>query len=333
LVQARRAGAMIVLTDSIEFAETCISTTGNWRACNIDALEPGVRVLASKLFAGESVMFTEVQGLDHWDCLLAVNKARQSQYDALADIAGSSVELPGGVLCCAAEGARFHGFKGRSWQACRGNIHLSAYVQPDMAVAGGAAGFIVAAVIAALQAAVNVDLQDERPTIKWVNDVLVGGAKVGGVLARLQTQRDTVKGAVVGIGLNVEHKPQVERDPYVPAVAALADFAREPGRCSHGDVFPRLASCLGENISRLYNGEYEALLEIYRQHSLVMDRFVTIREDRRHGPANVIAEGRVKAIGPELELYIEGHSRPVTKGRLVLQGSGQGSGDDHGGPA
>ncbi|MGD9021043.1 MAG: hypothetical protein PVF46_04545 [Lysobacterales bacterium] len=275
-------------------------------------------MLASRLFDDEPVMLTEVQGLDDWDYLLAVNKARQSQYDALAEIAGSAAELPGSVLCCAAEGARFHGFKGRSWQACRGNIHLSAYVQPDMAVAGGAAGFIVAAVIAALQAAEAVDLQGERPSIKWVNDLLVGGAKVGGVLARLQTQRDTVKGAVIGIGLNVERRPQVERDPHVPAVAALADFARDPGRCRHGDVFPQLAKRLAENVERLYNGEYQALLDIYRERSLVVGHRVKVREDLSGGGEEVIAAGRVSSIGPELELHIEGQSRPVTKGRVVL---------------
>ena len=203
---------MILLTDSTAFAQDCVRhRPGDWRECGLSELGAAEQVLANELFGAEPVMITEVPGDAHWDYLFAVDRARQSQYDVLADLAGSGADLPGRILCCAAEGTRFHGFKGRSWQSCRGNIHLSAYVRPDMPLAGGAAGFIVAAVIAALPAAETVDLQGKRPAIKWVNDLLVGGAKVGGVLARLQTQRDTVKGAVVGVGLNVERRPRVER--------------------------------------------------------------------------------------------------------------------------
>ena len=318
---------MIILTDSISFAQDCVQHKPDWRQRDVSALDAAERVLATEIFETESVMVTEVPGEAHWDYLFAVEHAGRSQYDALAELAGSGAELPGRVLCCAAEGARFHGFKGRSWQACRGNIHLSAYVAPDMAVDGGAAGFIVAAVVSALQAAETVDLGGERPAIKWVNDLLIGGAKVGGVLARLQTQRDTVKGAVVGIGLNVESRPEVARDPYVPAVASLADFARQGERCRHVDVFPHLVECLGENIGRLFRGEYDALLEIYREHSAVMGRDVTIREDRQDAPADVIAKGRVNAIGGALELHVEGHASPVTKGRVILNRESRPVGD------
>ncbi|MGD9264880.1 MAG: hypothetical protein PVJ71_03785 [Lysobacterales bacterium] len=310
---------MIILTDSIPFAQDCFPHKRDWRKRGLPDLDAAAQVLANELFTAEAVMVSELPGEGHWDYLFAVEHASRSQYDALAELAGSGAELPGRVLCCAAEGARFHGFKGRSWQACRGNIHLSAYVTPDMAVNGGAAGFIVASVVAALQAAESVDLHGERPAIKWVNDLLIGGAKVGGVLARLQTQRDTVKGAVVGIGLNVERRPQVERDPYVPAVASLADFARHGERCRHADVFAHLAERLGENIGRLLRGEYDALLEIYRQHSAVIGRWVTILEERQDAPADVIASGRVNAIGRALELHVEGHARPVTKGRVILE--------------
>ena len=309
---------MIILTDSISFAQDCVQHIREWRESDLSALGATEQVLANKLFEAETVMVAEAPGEVHWDYLFAVNRARQSQYDVLAELSGSGADLPGRVLCCAAEGTRFHGFKGRSWQSCRGNIHLSAYVQPDMAVPGGAAGFIVAAVIAALRAAETVDLRGQRPAIKWVNDLLVGGAKVGGVLARLQTQRDIVKGAVVGIGLNVERRPQVARDPYVPAVAALSDFAREPACCGHAEIFPQLARFLGENIDRLCDGEYPALLETYRERSLAMNRHVTVREDRRDGAEDVIAGGKVVSIGPELELHIEGHPKPVTRGRLIL---------------
>ena len=79
-----------------------------------------------------------------------------------------------------------------------------------------------------------------------------------------------------------------------------------------------MAKRLAVNIGRLYEGDYEALLDIYRERSAVLGRRVTVREDLHGAAEDVIASGLVRAIGPELELYIEGQSRPVTKGRVVL---------------
>lgn len=309
---------MIIVTDNTALAKDCFPHEHQWGERNVATLEPAVRDLARALFTTESVMVAKSPGGEYWDYLFAVNHAGRSQYDVLADLTGAGMDLPGRVLCCAGGGDRFHGFKGRSWQACRGNIHLSAYVEPGRKIDGGAAGFIVAAVVAALQATDAMGLPKARAGIKWVNDVLVDGAKVGGVLARLQTQSGIVKSAVVGIGLNVEKRPQVERDPYVPAVAALADFAADPARCRHVDLFPRLVEFLGQNIAQLCEGGFDRLLETYREHSVVLDRYVTIREEKSGAAADIIARGRVRSIGRQLELYIEGHPCPVTKGRLVL---------------
>ncbi|MDR0868664.1 MAG: biotin--[acetyl-CoA-carboxylase] ligase [Planctomycetota bacterium] len=41
------------------------------------------------------------------------------------------------------------------------------------------------------------------PQIKWVNDVLVGGKKVCGILTEAEIRRGAISGLIVGIGLNV----------------------------------------------------------------------------------------------------------------------------------
>jgi biotin-(acetyl-CoA carboxylase) ligase len=195
---------------------------------------------------------------------------------------------------------------------------LSAFVKPGREIPGAAVGFIIAAVIAALQTVDSFELRTASPAIKWVNDILVQGAKVGGVLARLQTQASITESAVVGIGLNVEQRPMVERDVYVPEVAALADFAEAPETCRHADVFPRLIDFLGRNLENLCQGHFTELLDLYRQHSIILGRQVTICEDTREAAFKVITRGLVESIGPSLELFIKGQAEPVSKGRLVL---------------
>ena len=314
---------MIILTDNIAFAQRCIpqgNQWGNqWQACRVSTLTSPLATLAAELFQSDSIMRTEIDAGEHWDYLFAVDCARQSQFDVLSRLAVSGSELPGKTICCAASGNQFHGFKGRGWKACRGNIHLSAFVKPEREIPGAAVGFIIAGVIAALQTVASFDLQGRTPAIKWVNDILVQDAKVGGVLARLQTQGKITESAVVGIGLNVEQKPDVERDPYVPGVAALADFATTRDACGYSDVFPRLLDLLGHNLERLNQGGYAELLDIYRQHSLILNRKVTICEDTRKPSADVIASGVVESIGPSLELHLRDHPKPVSRGRLMLE--------------
>lgn len=309
---------MIILTDNIAFAEQCIPGNTNWKACGVSSLTPPVATLADELFKSDSIMRTEVDAGKHWDYLFAADRAGQSQFDVLSRLATSGKDLPDRTICCAGSGNEFHGFKGRGWQACEGNIHLSAFIKPGQVIEGAAVGFIVAGVIAALQTAKSFDLQGASPAIKWVNDILVKGAKVGGVLARLQTQGKVIESVIVGIGLNVEQKPPVKRDVFVPGVAALADFARHPQGCCHREAFPRLLDCLGQTLEQMCLGKFTELLDIYRQHSIILGRKVSIYTDTNEATSECLEQGVVESIGASLELYLEGRQAPVTKGRLRL---------------
>ena len=144
------------------------------------------------------------------------------------------------------------------------------------------------------------------------------GLQRGGRVARLQTRDQVTESAVVGIGLNVEQSPPVERGAFVPRAAALSDFTPATEACSHPNAFPRLLKYLGLSLEILEKGDYSKLLETYRQHSIILGRRATIFEDHHTKPDGVIARGFVESIGPSLELKIEGLSDPVTKGRLRL---------------
>ena len=309
---------MKLLTDNIAFMHRCMPHINEWRTCKVSTLAPRVAALAGELFNASNIMCNEAVASEHWDYLFAVDSASCSQYDVLSRLAVSNGQPPDRTLCCAGSGMGFHGFKNRNWEASRGNIHLSAYLEPGKEIPGGSAGFIITAAIATLQTVESFELQGAVPAIKWVNDILVQGAKVGGVLARLQTQGRITQSAIVGIGLNVEQTPSVERDPYVPRVAALSDFAEAPGNCCYPDAFPRLIKFLGCNLESLCQGNFARLLDIYRRRSLIMGRQVTICEDNDKSSSDVIATGMVESIGPALELFIKDHPNAVTKGRLIL---------------
>ena len=67
--------------------------------------------------------------------------------------------------------------------------------------------------------------------IKWVNDVLIDGAKVSGVLAYTQQEGDNVTAATLGIGLNLKTTPRIDPSPFVPRAASLTDFCPNREYC------------------------------------------------------------------------------------------------------
>ncbi len=117
---------------------------------------------------------------------------------------------PEGVVLAAEEQLAGRGRLGRVWVSPpRASLTFSLLVRPQ-AVAPARLGWLPllagVAVAAAVRAVADLDAR-----LKWPNDVLVGPAKLGGILA--EAAGDAV---VVGIGLNVSTEPD-ELPPPGPA--------------------------------------------------------------------------------------------------------------------
>jgi BirA family biotin operon repressor/biotin-[acetyl-CoA-carboxylase] ligase len=88
------------------------------------------------------------------------------------------------------------------------------------------------AVVDAVEAETGLKL-----ALKWPNDVVVGSAKLGGILTEVELDGDQVDFAVVGIGLNVNLDPeQLPGDLLLPATSLSqlrgADVPRLPLLCA-----------------------------------------------------------------------------------------------------
>lgn len=115
----------------------------------------------------------------------------------LAVLAGKGI--PEGTWFRAVRQRGGRGRLGRTWESAEGNLHCSTLVRlrpgdPPPASLALAAAVAVHAVIAPLVSA--------PARIKWPNDIMVGGAKLSGML--LERTGDAV---VVGIGINVTGHP------------------------------------------------------------------------------------------------------------------------------
>lgn len=104
------------------------------------------------------------------------------------------------------------GRQGRVWQSPPGNFYGSTLVR--LRSGDPAAATLALVVAVALDEAVGVYAPGADLAIKWPNDLLLGGAKLAGIL--LERAGDAV---VIGVGVNLAHHP-ADLDRRVTSLAA-----------------------------------------------------------------------------------------------------------------
>jgi BirA family biotin operon repressor/biotin-[acetyl-CoA-carboxylase] ligase len=105
---------------------------------------------------------------------------------------------PHGMIVVADEQTRGQGRRGRRWVSPPGNLYVTIILRP------AAWNIRTLAMVAPLAACEAIDaVANVRSSIKWPNDVLIEGRKVGGVLIDVHLGRDGIEYALVGVGINV----------------------------------------------------------------------------------------------------------------------------------
>ena len=90
----------------------------------------------------------------------------------------------------------------KSWVSPAGNLYLSIVVRPSIQALPYLS--IISGVAAARAIRKTTGI---RPTIKWPNDVRIGGKKVCGILVENSIEGDSVRYSIVGFGVNVSFDP------------------------------------------------------------------------------------------------------------------------------
>ncbi len=125
---------MAVYTGNPRFSATLLPGDVAGSLMPVNAVEPSLKPLFDTLFPGFPVLYSAPQGDLPLDHLLLSEFSARSQYDQLIELVRSGVELPDRLACLSGSGLDFHGFKGRSWVAVPGNIHLAVHFAPARAL-------------------------------------------------------------------------------------------------------------------------------------------------------------------------------------------------------
>lgn len=188
-------------------------------------------------------------------------------HDALASTNESARDwaacgAPEGALVGTDDQTAGRGRLGRTWHAEPGqNVTASLVLRPPLP--NERVGLIALATGLAVADALS-DLGAARCTLKWPNDVLLGGRKVCGILVERRVeaaQKRTRAPLIVGIGLNVNQRR------FAPDLAARAtSLALATGcRFDRADVLARVLVALERHLGALYAGAFASVLRAYTE--------------------------------------------------------------------
>ena len=194
-------------------------------------------------------------------------------------LASVAAPAPGRMLACAAEyqsGGR--GRRGRRWFSPLGHgLCLSvswcyAEAPRDLAALGLVVGVAVAEAVSQL-------VPDEAVQLKWPNDVVADGGKLGGILVDVAGETGGPLRIVIGIGLNVCGSPQLaaEVDADGGNLRPVALDALVKGRnVSRNQLAGYLLNALYRNLTEFADSGFATFAPRWRRRDCLLGETISI---------------------------------------------------------
>jgi BirA family biotin operon repressor/biotin-[acetyl-CoA-carboxylase] ligase len=222
-------------------------------------------------------------------------------YDRLDSTNNAAAELAGdpssaGIAILAQEQTAGRGQHGRTWLAApSSSVLLSLLLFPPANLRRPAilTAWAAVAVCTLIQKSIGRQVR-----IKWPNDVYLAGQKVCGILI------EQGRGTVVGIGLNVQQRPEDFARAELPEATSLAIHAAGP--LETAEIARRLLEQLDADYDLLQSGDLNTLESCWKWHLGLLGRTVRVECPDK------ILEGRL------LELGFDGVQLQTGEGMLCL---------------
>ncbi len=113
-----------------------------------------------------------------------------------------------------------------------------------------------------------------RPSIKWTNDIVHNGRKLGGILTELNLDASgNVNSAIIGIGINCNQRP----DDFPSDICDFAGSVRGcTGRIVDIDAFTsQILKCLYATSERLLQSK-DAIMQAYRHDCITIGKEISV---------------------------------------------------------
>jgi BirA family transcriptional regulator, biotin operon repressor / biotin---[acetyl-CoA-carboxylase] ligase len=130
-----------------------------------------------------------------------------------------NADEPEGTVVMAEEQTAGRGRVGRKWHSERGTgLYCTVLLRPRLSPAQAPLLTMLAGISAqsAIQAQTGL-----APELKWPNDLLLNGKKIGGILTEMYAEPSAVRFVIIGIGLNVN------QEKFPPELSGIATSLRK----------------------------------------------------------------------------------------------------------
>jgi BirA family biotin operon repressor/biotin-[acetyl-CoA-carboxylase] ligase len=148
------------------------------------------------------------------------------------------------------------------------------------------------------------------PGIKWPNDLLIHGKKLGGILTEMETESDRIRHVVIGLGLNVNNLK------FPPELAGTATSLAQSlgGSFSRVNLLRAWLEEFEDLYERFLNQGFPEILAEWKSHTVTLGRAVTVRQ----GPREISGQAVDVAADGALVLQMEAGERVrVTSGEIA----------------
>ncbi|MEA1995831.1 MAG: biotin--[acetyl-CoA-carboxylase] ligase [Campylobacterota bacterium] len=189
-----------------------------------------------------------------------------------------------GTVVIADEQYRGRGRRGKEWFSPRGNnIYLSVILFPEYLSMECGILIMFMGSIAIVKALSDYGIDAK---IKWPNDCMVDGKKIGGVLMETTSEGEFIKNVVLGFGININQ----DEFPHSLENIGISAAAKAKHEIDRVDVITRLLYYLEELYLPLAKGGKGKILDLWKGYSDTIGRKVVVDAGNR------VIEGEAKDI-------------------------------------
>ncbi len=196
------------------------------------------------------------------------------------------------------------GTRGRSWHAPRnGALLLSSVLRPEPGIGPPALTRIAGlALCGGLRSSTDLEVK-----IKWPNDAVINGKKIGGVLVETIGTRPSA--AIVGIGANLNFSAAEIDAGDTPVTTVLDETGRS---CDREGVIAAVVIAIARHYRAIRAGD--SLLSEWRELSAILGGWVTLTTDHESFRGTAVGFGTDGGLVLALE---DGSRREFQSGRVI----------------
>ena len=201
---------------------------------------------------------------------------------------------PGGTTVLTDQQSRGRGQRGREWQAPTGRAVLLSVVLRPLSAGGAGVPGVLPIRVGLAAAAVIEALTGQVTSLKWPNDIMADGGKLGGILCE-GALAGTAFSAIAGVGVNVLQSEEELPAGVDPSAVSLAMLGRPAQRPALAGALAAAVAALGQDAVRPLS---TAELREFAGRDILRDRVVTYEGAPLGIARGIAADGALLVDGP-----------------------------------